>query len=425
MKGYACFVCETDKVLEDIGGKKSLECPRCSPSVILDLSQGQRVLEHIGTHILYDPGVIRAKDILCGLCPRPSPLCQFFLTKGKGTNGNLRVNSEVSRGCLEKINYSYRIAAESTTSSPCSNVPIQCPVCAKSEPAIWKYFMKAHFTEKHKNLHPFTKYEHLWQVSDFELSEMKMIWEKRSKVTVKRTKKSNVPLLLISDAHRARIPSRYQILMVLYLRRMTYHAMNSNCDEDGNLPEANYEQVHNDEPPPSSSPSLEPSVNSNLEKEIQDIYIDDVENSELANEVEEQEDGEMSVVVDVEKEGSRSQAVDAIQPIMVRNPKDIAEEPVLDIREPSADDSVSFFTVKREILNDSCQNYIPEFQNDTISLPTKRTRTRRAVELNGCFCGDVLNSSMPGVIECKRTGCETQWVSRLFYCLSFILCFLS
>jgi len=118
-KGYACFVCETDEVLGDIRGEKSLECPRCSPTqaVILDLTQGQRVLEHIGAHILYDPGAIHAKDTLCGLCLRPSPLCQFFLTKGKGTNGN-------------------RVAAESTASSPCSNVPIQCPICAKSEPAI-------------------------------------------------------------------------------------------------------------------------------------------------------------------------------------------------------------------------------------------------------------------------------------------------
>ena len=176
---------------------------------MLDLSQGQRVLEHIGAHILYDPGVVHAKDVLCGLCLRPSPLCQFFLTKGKGTNGNLRVNWEKSRGCLVNINYSYRVAAESTASSPCSNVPIQCPICPRSEPAIWKYFMKAHFTENHKNLHPFSNHEHLWQLSDFELSEMKIIWEKRLKLTVKRTKKLNVPRLLISDAHCAQIPSRY------------------------------------------------------------------------------------------------------------------------------------------------------------------------------------------------------------------------
>ena len=58
---------------------------------------------------------------------------------------------------------------------------------------------------------------------------------------------------------------------------------------------------------------------------------------------------------------------------------------------------------------------ICQTRNDTLSsdLPTKRKRIRRAVELNGCYCGNVLSSSMAGVVECKRTGCETQCVSRI------------
>jgi hypothetical protein len=136
-QGYACFVCETDKDLSDIGTQKTLECLRCSPTVILDLSHSQRVLEHLGAHILYDPGVIHTKDTLCGLCLHPTPLCQFFLTKGKGANGNIHINSETSRGCLINMNYSYCIAAESSASSPCSNMLIPCPVCPKSEPVVW------------------------------------------------------------------------------------------------------------------------------------------------------------------------------------------------------------------------------------------------------------------------------------------------
>ena len=106
----------------------SSDCPQCSPTVTLDLSQGQRVLEHIGSHILYDPAVIQSIEPLCGLCLRQSQLCQFYLAKGKGANGNLRINQKTSKGCLVKMNYSYGIAAESTTSSPCSNVPIHCPI---------------------------------------------------------------------------------------------------------------------------------------------------------------------------------------------------------------------------------------------------------------------------------------------------------
>jgi hypothetical protein len=194
------------------------DCPRCLPTVTLDLSQGQRVLEHIGSHILYDPAVIRSIEPLCGLCLRQSQLCQFYLTKGKGANGNLRINHKTSKGCLVKMNYSYGIAAESTASSPCSNVPIHCPICPKTDPAIWKYFMKVHFEEKHKTL-DLTKYEHLWKLSNFERSEMKKIWIKRGKVTAKRTRKLKVPPLVISENHRARIPEMCVSFFVLRMKR--------------------------------------------------------------------------------------------------------------------------------------------------------------------------------------------------------------
>jgi len=105
-----------------------------------------------------------------------------------------------------KMTYSYGIAAELTASSPCSNVPIHCPLCPKANPAIWKYFMKVHFEEKHKNL-TLTGYEHLWKLSHFERSEMKKIWARRGKVTTKRTKKSKIAPLTISDDHHTRIPA--------------------------------------------------------------------------------------------------------------------------------------------------------------------------------------------------------------------------
>jgi hypothetical protein len=90
--GDACFVCETDQNLGDIGSMTTSDCPRCSPTVVLDLLQGQRVLEHIGSHILYDPAVIQSIEPLCSLCLCPSQLCRFYLAKGKGAKGNLRIN---------------------------------------------------------------------------------------------------------------------------------------------------------------------------------------------------------------------------------------------------------------------------------------------------------------------------------------------
>jgi hypothetical protein len=133
-------------------------------------------------------------------------MCQFHLEKGKGVNGKTRINQKSSKGCLIKMKYSYAVAAESSSSSPCSNVPIHCPICPKADPAIWKYFMKVHFEEQHKTL-PLSKYEHLWRLSNFECVKMKKIWAKRGKVTTKRTKRLKIPLVVISENHRAQIPN--------------------------------------------------------------------------------------------------------------------------------------------------------------------------------------------------------------------------
>ena len=172
-----CFICETDQDFGGHGGQITSDCPHCSPSVMLDLLQGQHVLEHIGAHILYDPEVIQSMGMpLCGLCLQPLPLCQFFLAKGKGMHSKPRINQKTSRGCLMKVNYSYSIVVESTPSSPWLNVPINCPICPKSSPAIWKYLMKSHSKEKHRTL--LTKHEHLWKISNFEQAKMKKIWAK-------------------------------------------------------------------------------------------------------------------------------------------------------------------------------------------------------------------------------------------------------
>jgi len=171
------------------------------------------VLEHVSVHILHDPSIDRSVP-LCGLCLRPSPLCQLFLKKGKGAHANLTVNQAASKGCLVKIKYSYGVASESTTSSPCSNVPIHCPLCPKLDPAIWRYSFKIYFQQKHPNA-PFLEYEKIWKLTKFEIAEMKRIWANRMKVTAKRTKKSKVPPLIVSEDHRVQIPSRYVIFSVI------------------------------------------------------------------------------------------------------------------------------------------------------------------------------------------------------------------
>lgn len=202
--GKACFLCEDDRNLVEIGASNTSVCPICIPEIALDLSQGQRILEHIGGHVLFDPKVDRTAHP-CGLCLRPAPLCIFYLTKGKGARGSPKIDQGRSIGCSMKLNFSYTVAAESSSSSPCSNVPVQCPLCPKILPAVWKYFLKTHFEIQHPNA-PMEAHSYLWKLSNFEVAEMKRIWEKRKNVSVRRPKRSNIAPLVISDAHRSGNP---------------------------------------------------------------------------------------------------------------------------------------------------------------------------------------------------------------------------
>jgi len=208
--GMACFVCESNQDPRELG---SSDCPRCSPSVSLDLSQGQRVLEHVGAHVLLDPGVDQSMEV-CGLCLRPAPLCQFFLTKGKGSKGKPKINYRLSKGCPMLVKYSYHVASQSSPTSPCSNVPVQCPICPSTDAAVWRYSLKPHFNAKHKTLTSSGKYDHLWKLSTFEMIEMKKVWAKRAttmtesrrfhlwlfqRITALRSRLGIMPLVLLSE----------------------------------------------------------------------------------------------------------------------------------------------------------------------------------------------------------------------------------
>ena len=111
-------------------------------------------------------------------------------------------------GCLLKPSFYYGIASELSASSPCSNVPIVCPLCpAKDTPAIWKYNMKDHIRNVHK-MATLSNHEYLWKLSNFEIMEMKNIWAKWHNVPVKHPKKSKAPPLVVSDMYQSHIPSQ-------------------------------------------------------------------------------------------------------------------------------------------------------------------------------------------------------------------------
>lgn len=211
-----CFLCEDEKNLLDLRHMNVYECMLFSPTVALDLSQNQCILEHAAAHVLHDPTVEKTMEP-CGLCLRPVPLCQIFLKKGKSTNWTLKIDKYM--GCSIKPSFSYGVASDSSASSPCSNVPIVCPLCpAKDTPAVWKYNMKDHIQNVHKTV-TLSNYEHLWKLSNFEIMEMKNIWAKQHNVPIKRPKKSKVPPLIVSDMHRSHIPSQRYWVFILILSK--------------------------------------------------------------------------------------------------------------------------------------------------------------------------------------------------------------
>ncbi|KAJ7749861.1 hypothetical protein B0H14DRAFT_3603375 [Mycena olivaceomarginata] len=199
VNGRACFVCEVDDEMQSLLETDSHVCPKCTPSLPLDMEHPQTILAHIGAHILYDPTVLRSTQP-CGLCCRPWPMCQFFLKKSRSAGRPLTLDMDRSRGCPNLVHFSYSTAEISKDSSPCSNAPIKCSHCNPKDPAVWRYFFKEHLIEHHPGV-SLMQYSHIWQLSAEEEAAMRKIWDTRGKRKKPRKVKSS---LIISEAHSSR-----------------------------------------------------------------------------------------------------------------------------------------------------------------------------------------------------------------------------
>ena len=165
--GKAAFLCQSQSPDSNHSTKyhpenpDTMACSLChSPSVYLELKQGQRILEHLGTHILFDEKVSHTNEP-CGCCLWPRALCLYYLIKGKGLQGKPKIDWDHTRSYLTKLTFSYSMAADSTQTSLCSNVPLACPSCPKQELAVWRYNLKHHYQHAHPNVDHTTDYAHL------------------------------------------------------------------------------------------------------------------------------------------------------------------------------------------------------------------------------------------------------------------------
>jgi hypothetical protein len=204
--GKACFVCEHEDSTSVPSNAQS-NCSVCGPRAQLDRSNAQRILEHMGAHVLHDPSLDRTQE-MCGLCLRPSPMCRIRLRKGRGSSAGYNVDREKS-ACTNLIRFNYASAADSSSRSPCTNVPIICPLCPKSSPAVWKYSLHIHFRHRHKITVP-ASFPIQVHISESEKDAMKVIWDARLKVQkARRSRKSKMAIpMVISQAHSSRLALR-------------------------------------------------------------------------------------------------------------------------------------------------------------------------------------------------------------------------
>ncbi|KAK1221659.1 hypothetical protein PQX77_015528 [Marasmius sp. AFHP31] len=197
--GKACFVADT----MNITGHDSFSfshCPHCTITFLFDPNEPQRIIEHLSAHILHDPKINRSTQP-CGLCLRPHDQCHFVLKKGKGRTGGPQINLAASK-CQNLIKFNYRSASEAKASSPCSNVPVECPICGTTRGAVWRYNMQEHFKAQHAStLH--AQYSEIWKLGQLERDGMKKIWGDREKRAKWQEKKTKGAPLTISEAHRA------------------------------------------------------------------------------------------------------------------------------------------------------------------------------------------------------------------------------
>ena len=157
-------------------------------------------------HILHDSAL---KNVVnpCGFCLAPGSLCSVRLKKGQGRKVGMQIDMQNSR-CQHnnQVRLSLTGFAKSTDSSPCTNIPITCPLCPAASDAVWKYNLEAHLKIVHPTANT-SEYEALYNVSKSEFVALKNLFNSKPRWTAKRIR--DLGNINISEAHSSRIAVRY------------------------------------------------------------------------------------------------------------------------------------------------------------------------------------------------------------------------
>ena len=105
---------------------------------------------------------------------------------------------------LNEKGFSYGLASISSSSSPCTNVPMCCPCCPESASLVWKYSMVVHYAKHHSQAN-FTDAASDFVIGQAECASLNAIWASQHAKKRHRRDPGNRAPLLVSDAHIARV----------------------------------------------------------------------------------------------------------------------------------------------------------------------------------------------------------------------------
>ncbi|KAI0258005.1 hypothetical protein BC834DRAFT_915424, partial [Gloeopeniophorella convolvens] len=312
----------------------------------------------------------------CGLCLRSYKVCQIYLRKNKGRHGNPKIDKDRSL-CSSTVKFSYATAAKSSSSSPCSNVPLACPVCPSNSPAVWRYNLRAHFLRLHPSI-PLQSYSHLWTLADSETTEMATIWKNRLRQSDRCTQLSR----------RCRVgPHVISEISVLSLSRLIAGSESSESEEEGDAGSeddaAGISALDDDAGPPGVEVSVV-SAQERGEGDVTRLLGMPANMGELARKDNPSEPDALALLPSHPEQGALSVAG--------------SSAPGEPVDQPGASDVVA----------NAASTVLPLVD----APPTRSGRKRKARDLSSlfeCLCGDVVEPGEKKVIECTSPGCQTRW----------------
>jgi hypothetical protein len=149
---------------------------------------------------LHDPH-IKDADHPCGLCLNTGSRCVFRLLKRNKVD---QIDLDNSR-CPNIYKIQLSTAAKYSQMSPCTNVPLRCPLCPTLSDCIWKYNMCAHILKDHPSA-SIDLYRGLFTLIKDEFVLMKAVYLAKLRKGKKNVK--GFRPLRISEGHSSRLATR-------------------------------------------------------------------------------------------------------------------------------------------------------------------------------------------------------------------------